>query len=178
MTEIHYEVREKDLIAFNEHLLASNERVQKVINRHQALVPAIIGVIALILFFVLKDIPSAIYAILLSMAWGLGVPFFLKLSMRKQIRQSYTEAEKANLQGRYILHTDGDGLVEVNAEGESSKVSWKNVLRTEVEKKYVFIFVAINSGNTALIIPRDTLAKGDNLHEFVKAVDEYIEKQG
>jgi hypothetical protein len=176
MTEIHYEVREKDLIAFNEHLLGSNERVQKIINRHQAMVPAIIAVIALILFFVMKDIPSAIYAILLSMAWGLGVPFFLKWSMRKQIRQSYSDAEKANLLGHYSLRPEAGGLVETNANGESSKVEWKNVLRTEVEKKYIFVFVALNSATTALIIPRDTLPKTDNLHEFVKSVDEYIEK--
>lgn len=176
MTEIHYEVREKDLIAFNEHLLTSNKRIQKIINRHQALVPAIIGVIAMLLFFVMKNIPAAVYALLLSMAWGLGVPFFLRRSMRKQIRQAYSDVEKANLMGRYTLRTEKDGLAEANAEGGSSKVLWKNVLRVEEEKKYVFIFVAISKGDTALIIPLDTLAKGDNMREFVKEVNEYIEK--
>lgn len=173
MTEIDYEVREKDLIAFNEHLLENNERIQKVIHRHQALIPAIIAVIALILFFYFKDIPSAIYAILLSMAWGLGVPFFLKWNMRKQIRQMYSDTEKANILGRYTLKADPSGLVEVGANGETNKLSWKNVLRVEVEKKYVFVFISLKE---ALIIPRDTLAKGSNLHEFVKAVDENIEK--
>ena len=175
MTEIHYEVREKDLIAFNEHLLANSERVQKVVRRHQAHIPAFIAVIALILFFYMKDIPSAIYALILAMAWGLGVPFFLRWSMRKQIRQMYNETEKANILGRYTLKAEPGGLAEISAAGEVSKLSWKNVLRVEVEKKYVFVFVSLS---TALIIPRDTLAQDSNLHEFVKTVDERIEKEG
>jgi hypothetical protein len=175
MTEIEYEVREKDLVAFNEHLLENSERIQKVVRRHQAMIPAVIAVIALVLFFYFKNIPAAIYSILLSMAWGLGVPFFLKWSMRKQIRQMYSETEKANILGRYALRAEPDGLVEIGAGGEANKLSWKKILRVEVEKKYVFVFISLSA---ALIIPRDTLAKGSNLHEFVKAVDERIEKEG
>jgi hypothetical protein len=175
MTDIQYEVREKDLIAFNEHLLDNSERVQKVIRRHQAHVPAVIAVIGLILFFYMKDIPASIYALLLAMVWGLGVPFFLKWNMRKQIREMYTETEKANILGHYTLRAEPGGLVETGADGEVNTLSWKKVLRVEVEKKYVFVFVSLS---TALIIPRDTLAKGSNLHEFVKTVDERIEKEG
>jgi len=173
MTEIHYEVREKDLIAFNEHLLANSERVQKVIRRHQAHIPAVIAVIALALFFYMKDLPSSIYALVLAMAWGLGVPFFLKLNMRKQIRQMYSETEKANILGRYKLVAEPGGLVEIGADGETSKLAWKNVLRVEAEKKYVFVFVSLS---TALIIPVDTVAKDSNLGAFVKTVVECIEK--
>lgn len=175
MTEISYEVREKDLIAFNEHLLTNNERIQKVIRRHQALIPAIISVVALILFFYFKDIPSSIYAVLLSMAWGLGVPYFLKWNMRKQLRNMYSETEKANILGNYTLKAEPGGLVEIGANGETNKLSWKKVLRIEVEKKYIFIFVSLSS---ALIVPRDTITKDSNLHEFVKAADEGIEKAG
>jgi len=175
MTEIHYEVREKDLVAFNEHRLESLEHIQKVIRRNQAIIPGIIAVTALVLFFYFKDIPSSIYAILLATAWGAGVPFYLKWNMRKQIRQSYSEKEKATIIGRYTLRTEPDGLVEINAEGESNKLPWKNVLRAEVEKRYVFIFVSLDS---ALTIPRGTLTKDSNLAEFVRTVEESIEKAG
>lgn len=175
MTEIQYEVREKDLVAFNEHLLESSERIQKVIRRHQAIIPGIVAVVALILFFYFKDIPSAMYAVLLTIAWGLGVPHYLKWSMRKQIRESYTDNEKASIIGRYTLKAERDGLTEIKDGGESSKLAWKSVLRVEVERKYVFVFVSLDS---ALIIPRDTLTKESNLHDFVKAADESIEKAG
>lgn len=171
MTEISYEVREKDLIAFNEHQLQNSERIQKIIRRHQGLIPGIIAVIALLLFFYFKDIPSSIYVMLLAMAWGMGVPHFLKLSMRKQIRKLYTDKEKASILGRYTLRTEPDGLVEVSDDQES-KMAWKELLRVEVEKKYVFIHVSLSA---ALIIPRETVAKECNLHEFVKTVDESIE---
>ena len=172
MTEIQYEVREKDLIAFNEHLLANSEHIQKTIRRHQAIIPGVIAAIALLLFFYFKDIPSAIYVILIAMGWGLGIPLYLKLDMRKQLRRMYSEEEKTCIIGNYALRAEKDHLVEVSANGES-KLRWKKVLRIEVEKKYVFVFVSLDS---ALIIPRDTLAKGSNLHEFIKAVDERIEQ--
>ncbi|MFZ4703005.1 MAG: YcxB family protein [Candidatus Methylumidiphilus sp.] len=174
MTEIQYEVREKDLIAFNEHLLANSKHIQKTVQRHQAIIPGVIAAIALLLFFYFKDIPSAIFVILTAMVWGLGVPLFLKLNMRKQLRQMYTEEEKTCILGRYALRVEKDNLVEISANGES-KLPWKKVLRIEVEKKYVFVFVSLDA---ALIIPRDTLDKGCNLHEFVKNVDERIEQAG
>lgn len=174
MTEIQYEVREKDLIAFNEHILANTEHVQKTFRRHQAIVPGIIAIIALLLFFYFKDIPSSIYVILTAMAWGLGMPFYLKWNIRKQLRRMYTEEEKISIVGNYTLRAENDHLTEISGKGES-KLSWKKVLRIEVEKKYIFIFVSLD---TALIIPRDTVAKGSNLHEFVKTVDERIEQAG
>ncbi len=174
MTEIQYEVREKDLIAFNEHELGNSVPIQKTINRHQAIIPGVAAAIALLLFFYFKDIPSSIYVILIAIAWGLGVPFYLKWNMRKQIRQKYTEEEKANAIGRYTLRADKDSLVEISASGEE-RLSWKKVLRIEKEKKYVFIYVSLNA---ALIIPIDTVAKGSNLGEFVRKADEYIEQAG
>jgi hypothetical protein len=173
MTEIAYEVREKDLIAFNEHLLDNSERIQRVFRRHQAYVPGFIAVVALILFFYFKDIPSTIYALILAVVWGGGVPQFLKWSMRKQLRKMYSETEKANILGRYTLKAEPKGLVEIDTKGETNTLDWGKVLRIEVEKKYIFVFVSLNS---ALIIPRDTIAKECNLHEFVKTVDERIEK--
>jgi hypothetical protein len=172
MTEIHYEVREKDLIAFNEHLLANSERIQKTIRRHQATIPGVIALIALLLFFYFKDIPSAVYTILIAMGWGLGVPFYLRWNMRKQVRQMYTEEEKTCILGQYTLKAEKNNLVEISANGEE-KLPWKKVLRIEVEKKYVFVYVSLDA---ALIIPRDTLTKDSNLHEFVKTADERIEQ--
>lgn len=170
MSEIEYEVREKDLIAFNEHLLQNSEKLQKVMRRHQSVLPGIIVMIAMILFFYFQDTLSAIYVSVTALAWGCGVPVYLKWSMRRQIKNMYTEEEKLCSIGKYKLKADKEALVEVSAQGET-KMSWSDVLRVEITKKYAFVFVSIDS---ALIVPRDTLTKGSNLHEFVKLADEYI----
>jgi len=171
MTEIEYEVREQDLIAFNEHQLEGSERLQKTMRRHQAVMPAIIVAICLFIFFYYRDVLAATYVGILAVAWGFGAPAFLKWSWRRQIKQLYSEEEKACVLGRYSMRIERDALVEVNANGES-KIPWNEVLRVEVSKKYAFIFISLDS---ALIIPRATVSRGD-LHEFVKKADERIEK--
>jgi len=173
MTEIEYEVREQDLIAFNEHQLQSSENLQKTMRRHQAVMPGFIVVIAMFLFFYFKDIPSAMYVGLIALGWGLGVPLYLKWSLRQQIKKMYSAEEKACILGRNTLRIERDQLVEINARGES-RIAWADVLRVESTKKYAFVFV---STDAALIIPRGTVSKG-NLHEFVKLADERIEKAG
>ena len=173
MTEIEYEVREQDLLAFNEHMLKNSDRVQKTLRRHQTIAPAFFVVLALILFFYMKDIPSAIYLGIFASAWGVGVPMYMKWNLRKQYMGMYSAEDKAKILGRYKLRVDRLNLVEITPEGET-KQPWSEILRVEVEKKYAFVFV---SAHSALIIPRATVSQGD-LHEFVKAADERIEKAG
>ena len=171
MTEIEYEVREQDLIAFNEHQLEGSERLQKTMRRHQAMMPGLIVAISLFLFFYYQDVLSAAYVGIIAVGWGFGVPAFLKWSWRKQIRKMYTEEEKACVLGRYALRADKDALTEI-APGGESKMPWDEILRIELTKKYAFIFVSLD---TALIVPRATVSKGD-LHAFAKEADERIEK--
>lgn len=173
MTEIEYEVREQDLIAFNEHQLARSEHVQKMLRRHQSVLPGIIGVIAIILFFYFKDLLSAVYVALIAVAWGLGVPLYIRWGLRRQLRKMYTEEEKACILGRNTLRIEPKELIEINVQGES-RMPWADVLRVESTKKYAFVFI---STDAALIIPRSTVSKG-NLHEFIKEADERIEKAG
>jgi len=170
MTEIEYEVREQDLIAFNEHQLAASEALQKVMRRHQAVVPGIIVAMALIFFFYYKDMPSAIFVGLIGLLWGFGVPAFLKWSWRKQVHALYTEEEKACVLGCYTLRIEPKTLVEINANGES-RMPWSEILRVEATRKHAFIFV---SPTTALIVPRKAISRGD-LHEFIKEADQRIE---
>ncbi len=170
MTEIEYEVREQDLVAFNDHQLQASEVLQKVMRRHQSVVPGIIVALALILFFYYKDMPSAIFVGVIGLVWGFGVPAFLKRSWRNQAHALYTEEEKACALGRYRLRIEPKNLLEINSTGES-RMPWSEILRVEATKKHAFIFV---SPTTALIVPRSTVSKGD-LHEFIKVADQRIE---
>jgi hypothetical protein len=169
MIEIEYQLREQDLIAFNEHQLQNTESVQKHLRRHQATFPTVLSAIAMLVLFYLKDIPAGVLVGVVAVAWGLGVPLFIKRGWRKQIGKMYTDEDKAKLLGNYTLRIHPKDLVEIGPTGES-RISWKDVLRVEGDKKYAFVFVTLES---ALIIPRATVRKGD-MHEFVKQVDQYI----
>lgn len=171
MTEIEFEVREQDLLAFNEHRLTESPTLQKSVRRHQGMIPGIISLIALALWLVYQDTLSAVFAGLFAVAWGLAAPFFIKKSTLSKIKQLYTDADRAAALGKRTLRIGPKTLTEVTPSGESS-LHWSEVLRVEMVKKYAFVFVDVDA---ALIIPRATITKGD-LHEFVKEADACIEK--
>jgi len=171
MTQIEYEVREQDLVAFNEHQLRDSASWQKTLRRHQAIFPGIMALIALFLWFYYQDTLSAIYVGVIAALWGILTPLYFKGSLRRQLRKMYSDEEKACILGTYTLRAEPHVLVEVNQKGES-RVKWSDVLRVETTKKYAFLFVGID---TALIIPRATVKKGD-LHEFIKEADRRIEQ--
>lgn len=171
MTEIEYEVRPQDLIAFNEHLALEAGPMKKVFRRHQAQIPGFMVLVSLLLWFYYKDTLSALYVAALALGWGFGVPSYLKWSMRKQFGNFYSEEDRAAVLGRFTLRIDEADLVEISAAGET-RTPWMDVLRIEVTRQYAFVFV---SRDAALIIPRATVRSG-NLHEFVKVADESIER--
>lgn len=171
MAEIEYEIREQDLIAFNEHQLQSSKDLQKILRRHQATIPGILVLVALFLWFYYQDTLSAIYAGITAGAWGVLAPLYIKWNSRRQVLQMYTDEVKAAILGTYKLRIEPDALVEIGRGGES-RLRWEDVLRVETTKRYAFIFVTIDS---ALIIPRATVKSGD-LHEFVKEADQRIEQ--
>jgi YcxB-like protein len=169
MNEIQYEVRERDLIAFNEHLAWGSASLQKHLRRHQSQVPGFIVLISLLLWFYYKDSLSALYVATIALLWGFGVPAYLKWNLRRQIRKLYTHADKEQILGRVSLRIEKNDLVETSDRGES-RTPWSEMLRIEATKKYAFLFVAPRA---ALIIPRATVSKGD-LQQFVLAADERI----
>lgn len=172
MAEIQYELREQDLLAFNDHQLKSSVALQKTLRRHQATIPATLVLLAMLLWFYFQDTLSAIWTGVAAGLWGGLAPIYLKWNARNQVRKLYSDEFKARVLGRYTLRTESTALVEVNQAGQESRVKWADILRVEVNKHYAFIFVSLDS---ALIIPRATVKSG-NLHEFVKEVDQRIEQ--
>lgn len=170
MTEIEYKVREQDLFAFNEHLLHESEPMQKALRRHQVVIPAILSLSVMTLWFFLQETSAAIIIALITVTWAWAAPHYFRWSTRRQLRRLYTEEEKAAAQGQYTLRVDPAHLVEVAPDGNTSSVAWSSILRVESTRKYAFIFL---SHNTALVVPRATITKGD-LHEFVREADERI----
>jgi hypothetical protein len=171
MVEIEYELREQDLIAFNEHQLKNSKALQKTLRRHQATIPGILVLIALFLWFYYQDTLSAIYAGITAGVWGVLAPLYIKWNSRRQVRAMYTDEVKASVLGTYKLRIEPDALVEIGREGES-RVKWADILRVETSKHYAFVFVTLDS---ALIIPMAAVKSGD-LKEFVKEAEQRIEK--
>jgi len=171
MTEIQYELRERDLLAFNDHQLKNAEKLQKTLRLHQATIPGILSLIAMFVWFYYQDSLTAATIGVVAAGWGLGAPYFLKWSTRRRIAAMYTQEEKDRILGEYTLRIESNELVEISKSGES-RIKWADVLRIEASKNYAFIFVALDS---ALIIPRQTVKKGDIL-EFFKDADQQIEK--
>lgn len=170
MVEIEYEVRERDLVAFNEHQIEKSGKLQKIMRRHQSIVPGVIALIALVLWLYLQNTLAAIYTGSVALAWGLLTPAYLRWSIRRQIRQMYTPEQKTQVLGHQVLRTTPAALVEITA-GAENAVPWKDVLRLETTKQYAFLFVGLEN---ALIIPRATVKRG-NLQDFFKAVDAAID---
>lgn len=171
MTEIEYEVREADLIAFNEFQLKKSTPHQKKMRRHQILLPGLLAISALVVWLYYQDTLTFMYISVLSLVWAIGAPLYFRWSHRRQIRNLYTAEEKLNLFGMNRLRVTDRNLVEINRNGESS-ISWDDVLRIETTRDYAFLFVGIDA---ALIIPRTTVKQGD-IHEFVKEVDKKLEQ--
>ena len=171
MTEIQYELRWQDLLAFNDFQLKNTESLQKVMRRHQSTIPGLLIMIALFAWFGYQDSLTAAWIAITGGVWGVGAPWFIRWQTRRRIARLYSEEDKARILGEYTLRIEPHALIEVSKAGES-RIRWEDILRIEPAKNYAFIFV---SRDSALIIPRRTVKKGD-IVEFFKEAEQRIEK--
>lgn len=173
MFEIEYELREKDLLHFNELRLANDVEMQKNIRKTRLFVPAIMLVFGLFYYVYYVDMKTTAYITVLALVWGVVSPYFMKMNMRQQIIDKYTEAEKKALFGIHSLKIEPEFLQERGPNGKS-KTPWSEMLRVERHKDYVYLFVAIDA---AIIIPVETVKSGD-LKAFAKQAESMIDRLG
>ena len=93
--------------------------------------------------------------------------------MRRQFFNQYTEAEKKAMFGVHNLKIEPEFLQE-KSPGGKHQTPWKEMLRVEKHKEYVFIYVDIAA---AIVIPRETVSKGD-LKAFTKQAESLIDRLG
>jgi hypothetical protein len=173
MLDIEYEFREQDLVHFNELRLTGNLEMQKKIRQTRLFVPGVMLVFGLFYYVYYVDMMTTAYITLLALAWGIASPFIMKIDMRRQFFDKYTEAEKKAMFGIHSLTIEPEFLQE-RAPGGKHKTPWSEMLRIEKHKDYVYIYVAIDA---AIVIPRETVKKGD-LKAFAKQVEGMIERLG
>ncbi len=170
MAEIQYEVRERDLMAFNEYQLQYSKEMQLSIRRNQSRVPGLMVFIALFYWFYYQDVFTSFYIAVIGVLWGLLVPVYIRWNILNSIRKKYTDADKEKILGNYTLRLEPKVLIEISPHGENS-VEWSEVLRMAATKKHAFIYVGVNE---ALIIPKKTVKKG-SFREFVNRANELME---
>ncbi|MCQ8179495.1 YcxB family protein [Methylomonas sp. SURF-1] len=173
MLDIEYEFREEDLVHFNELRLKSDPEMQKKIRQNRIFAPGVMMAIALFYYVYYVDMKTTAYITVLALAWAIASPFIMKIDMRRQFFNKYTEAEKKALFGMHHLTIEPEFLQE-RAPGGKSKTPWKDMLRVEKHKDYVYIYVDIDA---AIVIPRATVKKGD-LKAFAKQVEGMIDRAG
>ncbi|TRX03555.1 YcxB family protein [Candidatus Methylobacter oryzae] len=174
MFEIEYEFREQDLIHFNEMQFMRNEEIQNNIKKNRWIVPGIMALIGSFYYFYYADFKSSAYIFVIAVLWAFLSPKIMMLDLHRQILKNYTDKEKVNMFGTYTLTIDPANpnyLLEKSPSGKH-KMAWSDLVRVEYGKRYVYIFINLN---TALVIPVDTVKKG-NLEQFAEQADKMIER--
>ncbi len=173
MLEIEYEFREKDLIHFNEFRMASDPELQKKIRQNRLLVPGVMLVFGLFYYVYYVDMMTTAYITLLALGWGMASPFIMRMDLRRQFFNKYSEAEKKAMLGMHTLKIEPEYLLE-KSPGGKHKTPWGEMLRVERHKDYVYIYIDIDA---AIVIPRETVKSGD-LKAFVKQSESLIDRLG
>ncbi len=171
MYEIEYEFREEDLVHFNETQLKNDLEVQKNLRKNRLFVPSIMLFVGMFYYVYYQDMMTTAYITLLAIGWGIVSPYTIKMDMRRQFLEGYSETDKKNMFGIHTLTIEQDHLAE-NSPGGSHKTPWKDMLRVDYADKHVHIFIDLDS---AIVIPVDTIKKGD-LEKFAEQAESMIDR--
>ncbi len=171
MFEIEYEFREEDLVHFNELQLKNNLEVQKNIRKNRLFVPGIMLLIGIFYYVYYGDMMTTAYIAVLSIGWAIISPYTMKMDMRRQFLEQYSDKDKNDMFGLHTLTIEQDYLAE-KSPGGKHKNYWKDMLRVDYLEAYVHIFIDLNS---AIVIPLDTIKKGD-LQKFADQAESMIDR--
>ena len=171
MNELEYVVREKDLILFNESQYVDSPGVKIALRRHQVMFPAMISLMALFMWFYYQTALVSIGIMGVAILWSLVSPWTIRQGLRRQTRRLYSEEDKKKILGVNRLCAERKVLIEASQDGETT-IDWGSILRVVKTKKHAFIYTDVDA---ALIVPRDTVTKGD-FDQFVQIVEKRMEE--
>ncbi len=171
MFEIEYEFREEDLVHFNELQLKNNIEIQKSIRKNRLFVPGIMLLIGVFYYVYYGDMMTTVYITVLSIGWAVVSPYTMKMDMRRQFLEKYSEQDKKDMFGRHTLTIEHDHLAE-KSPGGKHRTLWKDMLRVDYLENYVHIFIDLNS---AIVIPVDTMKRG-SLEQFADQAESMIDR--
>lgn len=176
MLEIEYEFRDEDLIKFNEIRFMKTEEYRNQIKKNRWIVPSIMLLIGCFYYYYYADIKAGGYIFVVAILWAWLSPKVLMLNVGRQINKKYTDKERKNMFGHYVLTIDPANpqfLHEQSPSGKN-KIAWNELVRVDREKGYILLYFDLD---TALVIPEATVKKGD-VNAFIKQVEKMIEMHG
>ncbi len=168
MLEIEYDLQETDLTALTEHQLQEKEEFQKILKRHEITFPAVLSFIAAFVGFFYGNLPGAIYIAIIAILWHYLTPYTIRRSARSRALKLYSTEDRAKLMGRYKLRIEPQVLMVIHGK-EEEPIPWGDVIRIDVTKRHVFIYLDLDM---AITIPRKKV-KGD-LDKFLKIANKRI----
>ncbi|MDQ7089486.1 MAG: YcxB family protein [Methylococcales bacterium] len=171
MFEIEYELREEDLVTFNEMRLKNNTEIQATLRKNRLFVPAVMLFIAMFYYLYYSDLTTSLYVTFIAVGWGVVSPYIIKMDMRRQILEGYGEEEREEILGEHKLVITQEHLLD-KAPGGKHKFMWEDMVRVEYANKAVYIYSDLDS---ALIIPVETLKSG-NVEKFAEQAEKMIER--
>lgn len=171
MFEIEYELREEDLVQFNEMRLKNNTEIQATLRKNRLFVPSVILFIAMFYYFYYNDTSTSFYITFIAISWGIISPYMIKMDMRRQILESYGEEERKAILGEHKLVIEQEYLLDKAPDGKH-KLLWEEMVRVEHTQQAVYIYIDLES---AVIIPVKTLKKG-HLEKFSEQAEKMIER--
>jgi hypothetical protein len=176
MLEIEYEFKEDDLNHFNEMRFKQTEEYKSQIKKNRWIVPGIMLLIGMFYYYYYVDLKATGYIVLVAVLWSLFSPRIILLNISRQILNAYSQKEKKNMFGTYVLKIDPENpnyLIEKSPSG-NNKIAWSELIRVDYAKDYVYMYFDLS---TALVIPEAAVKKGD-LQAFAKQVEKMIEMHG
>lgn len=176
MLEIEYEFKEEDLIKFNEIRFMKTEEYRNQVKRNRWIVPAIMVLIGSFYYYYYSDMKAGGYILAVAILWAWLSPKIIMLNVGRHINKTYSEKERKNMFGNYVLSIDPANPQFLNEKSPSgkNKIAWSELVRVDRERGYVMIFFDLN---TALVIPEAAVKRGD-VEAFAKQVEKMIEMHG
>lgn len=170
MSEIEYELREKDIRHYNDIKLVNNPEFKKSMTQNQAIIPGALSAIAFFYFIYYQDFRTGIIIGIFGVLWGLLIPAYLRYSSWKQVRSKYSDEDLKNIVGKRTLKAQPGRIVEIK-DGKETTIPWRDVMRIEVDKGKTYGFIYFDH-NAAMVIPKKTV-KGAKFMDFMVHAMEY-----
>jgi len=162
MSTIIYQLRQIDIIEFNEHHAKMNGAYGKSITRHQLLWPGAILIMALFIVLSTQDIVFGVYLLTGAFVWSLLIPAWIKKRFHQHVVEQLSEQDFAQAVGEYSLKTTDVGLLEIKPTGEAL-INWDSILKFEQSKRHAYLYLDEDS---AIIIPKETISEESDYKIF------------
>jgi hypothetical protein len=169
LDEISYEVREADIVAFNDFHASSSATLKSTYRRNRYIWTLVAASLALVAWYVWHVELLAVYLGVFAAIWFFFSPRFIRRARQKQVKRMYAEGENKGTIGYQRLSIAPSSMTNSSDQGES-RINWSAVERVEETHDHIFIYI---SALMALVIPRET-ASGADLSDFVGRVRRFV----